>query len=139
MSDKAFYVAAAMLRQISPAIIAIVGVYTIVWGLWVLSPYWTVFPSAPLYGALSAVGTEMAWGGFAIGCGLLTLRGAFAPSLGNLRFGSFMGFCHWLLIGIFYFIGDWTSTGGITCIAFAAISGLVWLNTKLNPHYYVDV
>lgn len=131
-------VAAALLRRISPAVIGILAIYTIVWGLWVASPFWSVFPAAPLYGALAALGTEMVWGCIAIAFGLLSLRGATKPSLPNLRFSSFIGFFHWLIIAIFYFIGDWTSTGGISSLAFAAFAALVWLNTKLNPQYFEE-
>jgi hypothetical protein len=128
--------AAVLLRRISPNVIAILGIYTVVWGLWVFSPFWTVFPNAPLYGVLNAVASEMVWGGIAVAFGLMVLRGAFKPSLFNLRAGAFAGFMHWLVIGIFYFLGDWTSTGGISSLTFAAFSGLIWLNTKLNPEYY---
>jgi hypothetical protein len=43
---------------------------------------------------------------------------------------------HWLTIAILYFMGDWTSTGGITSLTFAFYAALVWVNIKVNPEYY---
>jgi hypothetical protein len=108
------------------------GVYTLIWGLWVASPLWTVFSQAELYSALSALAPEWAWGLLAVLYGVLIIWGALRMSYASLLNGAQIAWGHWLLISIFYFIGDWHNTGGITSL-FIAISALWFaLNIKIN-------
>jgi len=74
----------------------------------------------------------------AVAAGCFVTRGAFHPSRRNLQLGSFIGFLHWLVIAILYFLSDWQSTGGLGALAFSIYSGLVWLNIKVNPEHYPD-
>lgn len=127
-----------LLKPVNPSIIVILGIYTIVWGLWILVPWWDVFTQAPLYSAMAGIASETFWGFTAIAAGLITCYGAVKPSYPNLRIGSFTGFLHWFIIAVFYFVGDWTSTGGITSLTFAIYSGLVWLNIKINKPLYTN-
>lgn len=126
----------SLLRPINPSVIIILGLYTVIWGLWLANPFWTVFTQAALYSAMAHMLPEMAWGLIAIASGLLIIRGATKPSFKNLQLGAFTGFLHWLVIGILYLIGDWQNTGGITAIAFALYSALIWLNIKINRRYF---
>lgn len=65
-------------------------------------------------------------------CGMLICHGAVKPSYRNLHVGAFVGFLHWIVIGTLYFMGDWTSTGGLTAAAFAVYCALIWVNIKVN-------
>lgn len=130
--------AANLLKPINPSLIVVFGFYTIVWGLWIFSPFWTVFTQAPLYAIMASISTEFIWGAIAVICGLFITRGAFKPSRSNIRTGSFIGAIFWLIIALLYFAGDWTSTGGITSLTFAIYSGLIWLNVTVNPEFYPD-
>jgi hypothetical protein len=127
--------AKSLLKPINPSIIIVLGVYTILWGLWVANPFWTVFTQAPLYSAL-ALGGEYTWGGIVLAAGLLITRGATKPSYFNLILGSGVGFLTWLTVAIFYFVGDWANTGGLTALAFATYCLLVYLNIKVNKTYF---
>ena len=128
--------AAQLLRPINPSVIIILGIFTIVWGLWVASPFWTVFTQAPLYAVMARLGDEVLWGFWAVINGTLVCRGAFKPSYDNLRIGAFAGFLQWFTITIMYFWGDWTSTGGITTLFLAIYAALIWLNVKQNKAYF---
>lgn len=125
-----------LLRPINPAIIVVLGLYTIVWGLWIIAPWWNAFHAVPIYTFVSAAASEYMWGGIAIFAGMVITRGAMKPIYWNLDIGSMVGFLFWLTISILYFIGDWTSTGGITAGAFATYSALVWLNVRTNKVLY---
>lgn len=129
-------IADSLLRPINPSVIIILGFYTVVWGLWIANPFWTVFTQAPLYMAMMGIAAEWFWGVLAIGAGLLITRGATKPSYRNLQLGAFVGFFHWFVIGILYFIGDWMNTGGITALAFAVYSAIVWVNIKVNRRHF---
>lgn len=128
--------ARSLLKPINPSIIIILGVYTILWGVWIINPLWTVFSHAALYSAMDAIAPEWWWGSVAIISGLVITRGALKPSYHNLHLGSFVACLHWLAIAILYFAGDWMNTGGITSLTFAFYSGIVWLNVKVNKEHY---
>lgn len=126
------------MKPINPSVIIVLGFYTIVWGLWLLSPFWPVFSQAPLYSAMMGIGSEYFWGSVAVTSGALISRGAIKPSYMNLTVGSFVGFFYWLVVAILYFAGDWMNTGGITSLTFAIYSGLVWLNIKVNKDHFQE-
>jgi hypothetical protein len=134
--NKIDKVAKTLLRPINPTVIIVLGVYTIIWGLWIINPFWTVFTTASVYSAMMSIAPEWFWGGVAIISGMFVTRGALKPSFRNLQLGAFIGFFHWLVIGILYFVGDWMNTGGITAITFATYSALVWVNIKINRANY---
>lgn len=128
--------ATELLKPLNPSLIVVLGFYTILWGLWIVSPFWSVFNAAPLYSTLASVSSEVVWGSLAVLAGVCVTYGAYRPSRVNLQFGSFVGALHWFIIALFYFIADWTSTGGISALAFAVYSGIVWVNVKMNGAYY---
>lgn len=133
-------IAFSLLKPINPTIIIVLGIYTIAWGLWIANPFWTVFTQAPLYSAMASVPNvefaEVFWGLAAVVFGIITTYGALKPSYRNLQRGAFMAFFHWLIISVFYFMGDWTSTGGITCVTFAFYAALIWVNVKVNKEHF---
>lgn len=110
----------------------LMAAYTLLWGIWLASPFWDVFTRAPLYSALSAVFPEYAWGIIAILCGLATTWGVLHQSARSLAIGAYVGFIHWLVISGGYFIGDWQNTGGITALTIALYSALIYLNLRVN-------
>ncbi len=129
-------VAFSLLDPINPSIIIVLGLYTVVWGLWIVNPFWTVFTTAPLYTAMMGIAPEVFWGSVAIVSGLVTMYGAIRPSAKNLQMGSLIAFFHWLIVGVLYLMGDWANTGGITSIAFAIYSAIIWLNVTVNRKHF---
>lgn len=124
--------AQSLLKPINPSVIIVLGIYTIVWGLWIFNPFWDVFTVSPLYSTMAGIGSEYIWGMIAIVSGIIICRGAVVPEFNNIQLGSLIGFFHWLVISTLYFIADWHSTAGLSAAAFAIYSGLVWVNTKVN-------
>lgn len=119
-------------KPINPSLIVILGLYTVLWGLWILSPFWTVFTQAPVYCAMALIMPETCWGILATLAGLFIIKGAVSEEYSKLILGSMVSFLHWLTIAILYFAADWQNTGGITCIMLAAYSAIVWINIKIN-------
>lgn len=129
--------ARALLLPINPAVVVLLGIYTVVWGFWVANPWWTVFTQAPLYSALSQVTfsvlpPEVFWGCIAMFCGAVTVYGAVKRSYRSLIVGSSVVGWHWFMIAIFYFIGDAASTGGITALLLATYGAYLWVNLRIN-------
>ena len=126
----------ALLQPINPAVVIFLGFYTILWGLWVINPFWDVFSTAPLFSALEDfIPYESAWGTFAIATGAVTSYGAVIRSYSALTRGALFAGLHWFIIGIFYFIGDFANTGGITAITFSLYAAYVYLNIKVNHNH----
>jgi hypothetical protein len=110
----------------------LMAVYTILWGFWLINPFWTVFDQAPLYSWLSSVAPEWFWGGFAIIVGVTMAHGIIRHTYDSLIRGAFIGFIHWGIIMTGYFIGDWQNTGGLTTAMIMVYCGFIYLNLKVN-------
>jgi hypothetical protein len=124
--------AAALLKPINTAAIVLLGGYTILWGIWVGNPFWTVFTQAKLYSVLSGVAPEYFWGALAIVVGTMTVFGAVKRSYRSLVIGASVVGWHWFMIAIFYLMGDWHNTGGSTSMTFAVYAAYIYLNIKVN-------
>lgn len=125
-----------LLKPINPAIIVVLGLYTVVWGLWIALPWFSVFGHSAVYSVMSAYGSEYLWGGIAVASGLIIIRGSLKPIFWNIEIGSLVAFFFWLTISIFFFAGNWQSTAWLSSAAFALYSGIIWLNIKVNRKYF---
>lgn len=129
--------AEALLLPINPAAVVLLGIYTTVWGFWVANPFWTVFTQAPLYNVLATIppdliSPEVFWGTIAMICGCITIYGAVRRSYRTLVVGASTAGWHWLMISVFYFLGDAANTGGITALIFAVYGAFIYLNIRVN-------
>lgn len=125
----------SILQPINPAAILILGVFTTLWGLWVVSPFWQVFTSAQAFQYFQWL-PEPVWGTVAVLAGLAIINGVVRSSLRSLTTGAMIGFSHWFIISIFFFAGDWHNTGGLTYLMIAVYSAFVWLNLRVNKNYF---
>lgn len=132
IEEGAEKLARALLLPINPAAIILLGGYTIVWGLWLVNPFWNVFAQAQLYSVLAAVAPEWAWGSLAILCGAVTSYGAIRRRYRPLVRGSAVAGWYWFMIAVFYFFGDIMNTGGITALLLAIYSAFIYLNIRVN-------
>lgn len=131
------YRLAVSLREIlslplNKATTLVLSTYTFLWGVWLVSPFWSVFDSAGLYSALNTVLPEVGWGFIAIGCGIAMSWGVIHKAGRWLTVGAYVGFLHWLTISGGYFVGDWQNTGGITALTIAILCALTYLNSRVN-------
>lgn len=137
VKDAPKRLAQALLLPINPAAVVLLGIYTTVWGMWLASPFWTVFTQAPLYRVLARVPpdfipAEYFWGFIAMTVGLIICYGAFKRYYRPLILGATVAFWHWLMIATFYFWGDWRNTGGITALIFCVYAGFIYCNVRVN-------
>lgn len=134
--------AEALLLPINPALVVLLGIYTVVWGLWIANPFWHVFAQAPLYSAMASIAPEWVWGGIAIAAGIVIIAGSVVRNYGALTRGSAVAFLHWFIIAIMYFMGDPLNTGGITSLTIALYAAAVYWNIRINfrpdkrPHHH---
>lgn len=122
----------AVLRPINVASVLMLGIYTLLWGLWVASPFWDVFGTAALFGFMQSLAPEIFWGCLAMTCGVVIIAGAVKRRYRPLTLGASTAFFHWFMIAIFYFLGDPFNTGAITSLVFALYSAFLHLNLRVN-------
>lgn len=132
LTQGAEKLAKALLLPINPAAVIILGIYTMVWGLWVANPLWEVFSHADLYIKMAAFMPEWAWGIVALVVGLVTTYGAVKRNYSALVRGAAVAGLFWFAVSIFYFIGDYMSTGGITALVFAVYAAFIYCNIRVN-------
>jgi hypothetical protein len=108
------------------------AVYTFVWGCWLATPAWNVFSHAALYDNMAGVMPEWAWGLIAMAVGITMAYGIIEHTFKALTRGALAGWIHWFVITIFYFLGDWRNTGGITTAMIALYCGFIYLNLMVN-------
>lgn len=132
MTQNTEKLAHALLLPINPAAVVLLGIYTVVWGIWVANPLWTVFGQSSIYHAMAGVAPEWAWGVLAIVVGLITMYGAVKRQYFPLIRGSCTAGWFWFVVSIFYFVGDAASTGGITALIFAVYACFIYLNLRVN-------
>lgn len=125
----------SMLRPINTNIISLLGFSTILWGVWIANPFWSVFNKSAVFDPMHFF-PEWSWGVLAVIIGVLTLRGAFKPSYSNLHTGSFAAAVHWLIITMAWVIGDWQNPAFILSFTFCIYAAFVCLNINVNRHLY---
>lgn len=122
----------ALLKPINPAATILLGIYTILWGVWIGNPWWSVFDHSRVFSQMDHQAPEWFYGAIAIVVGVLICRGAIAPSYRSLTLGAVAGFVFWTIISGFYFAGDWQSTASLVAAYLALSSGFVYVNVSAN-------
>jgi hypothetical protein len=121
-----------LLQPLHKGSVFLLGLYTTTWGAWVATPFWSVFERSELFSAFGVIAPEVFWGLLAMVTGMLIMWGALKESPRSLLWGARLGWVHWLMIAVFYVIGDWHSTGGVTSLFIAGYSAYLFLNMRIN-------
>lgn len=129
----------AMFRPINTAAISIMGIFSILWGLWVANPFWTVFDQAQIFSFMTIIMPEWGWGLAAIAVGAFMVNGVIKNSYRSLISGALSGFYFWLFGCLNFFIGDWQNTGGVTLFMIAMYCAYIALNLRINKEKFVDL
>lgn len=128
----------SMFRPLNTAAISILGVFSVLWGIWVGNPFWSVFRQAEIFEVMAAVLPEWAWGSIAFVVGSIMIYGVKEQKYHALKNGALAGFYFWLFASISFFAGDWKNTGGLTLAMIALYCGYVALNLSTNKEYFLE-
>lgn len=123
-----------LIKPINPSIIVLLGIYTILWGVWIM--FFPVFDVLPSFAPIASFTSKEAMGVVAWSVGVFICRGAFSPSYSNIRIGSALAAAHWLFFGIMLMIGQFQDPIGLSSIFFGIYAALVWMNLGVNKHLY---
>lgn len=121
-----------LVKPLNPASIILLGLFTVLWGTWIILPFWNVFATAPMFHALLEIAPEWAWGLNAITCGALTTYGVHSRRYKPLASGIAVATWHWSIIALFCFLGDWQNAGGLVYLFLGVCAALTRLNLKLS-------
>lgn len=125
-------------QPINTAAIVLMGAYTVLWGIWVGNPFWSVFNESAQYRWLHEVAPELAWGLTAISVGTIMCFGVIKNSYRSLSIGSFIGAVYWGTVAAGYYIGDWRDTAGLTKTMICVYCAFIFLNIKMNRDRLVN-
>lgn len=124
--------AAQLIQPLRPLAIIVLGVYTLVWGIWVIEPAWNAIGHGQVFKVMSSLFPEYVWGTLGILIGIVLLFGLIIKSYQVLVVGSTLSGWFWGLITLLLFFGDWHSVLGWTALVFAIHASFIYLNIKIN-------
>lgn len=124
-----------LLLPANPSAIILLGFYTMLWGFWLINPWWDVFTSADLFSKMNELAPEWLWGLTAMLTGATIVYGAVSPSYKTLQIGAVVGGWHWGMSSVMYFMGNWQTTGGITSLFISLYSIFIYINIRANRDF----
>lgn len=124
--------AQGLLKPMNPHGASLLGFMTFTWGLWIVSPFWTVFDRAPVYSKALEFAPEWAWGAWAALCGIGLIVSVFRRSSIFLASTSGFAIWHWTTVSGMMWWGDWQNTAGITYMFVGFYAIFVYLNIRVN-------
>jgi len=119
-------------HPVNPASVIFFAGFTMLWGLWVLNPWWEAFNQSAIYMTLNYFGPEWIWGLLATICGSVMVYETIRNNSFNACRGAFLGFIHWIIIGIAFLLGDWQNASWVLCAMISTICAYIYLNVKVN-------
>lgn len=121
-----------LLAPVNPAAAIIMAVYTFLWGLWMMIPWWDTFSVAHHYDYMAGLAHEWAWGLGAVIIGVVMIYGVIKGSDESLIRGSVAGYLWWTFIAILEAIGAIHGVSWLTCAMVAVYCGYIALNLRVN-------
>lgn len=136
--EKTDQAARGLRKPINTAAISIMGVYTFVWGLWLVLP-WSTFNHGPMYEMMATLAPEITWGLVAMTIGAVIIWGVISQTYRALLRGALTGFYYWFVVSGFYFIGSWQSVSWISAFMVAIYCAFIAINLRVNRSSIVDL
>lgn len=128
-------IAVALMQPMNKAGAGIMGFFMILWGLWILLPFWDALSAANLFRFILELLPEPAVGGIAVGIGLMFLAALKLKNYCLLWVSAGVASWYWGLFTIFCFISDWMNVSDMTYFALFLYSAFVYENVRLNTRW----
>lgn len=124
--------AQGLLRPMNPHGASLLGFMTLMWGLWIIMPFWRAFDTAAVYSKALEFAPEWAWGTWSTLCGLGLIIAVFKKSTHWLSRTSGFAIWHWTTVSGMLWWGDWQNTAGLTYMFIGFYAIFVFLNIRVN-------
>lgn len=124
--------ARGLLKPMNPYASSILGMLTLMWGIWIVNPFWSVFASANVWHRAMQFAPEWAWGTWATVAGGAILFALFKGSTKWVARTLGFGIWHWWTVSGMLWWGDWQNTAGLTYMFIAIYTTFSYLNIKTN-------
>lgn len=124
------------MKPINYSAVSILGVFTMLWGLWVTFE-WDAFNFSTVYTFMEFL-PEWLWGSIALCVGAIILFGGMTQKFNALRYGSFIGAVFWLSVLVLFCLGNIRSSVIPLTLGYSAYSAYVYLNIKVNKDSFTD-
>ena len=124
-----------LLRRLdAPTTMFFYGLYTLLWGLWLLNPWVSSFSpdASPVFYRLSLVGHEEYWGLLAVLIGGGRLLTLFTNRVGLKQIINLAGLVFWLFIMITYVQSSLESTASVAAFVAVLSYGLAFLRIGID-------
>lgn len=132
MHHRVERLASGMLAPMNPYVSSVLGLFTLLWGLFVLNPLHAAFERAAIYSKAIELAPEWAWGTWAAVCGICVLCSIFFGRAKMLARSLGFATWHWFTIAGMCWWGDWQNTAGLTYTFISIYGMLAFLNIRVN-------
>jgi hypothetical protein len=95
------------------------AVFLILWGVWVMNPFWDTFVVSGSYALMAKLAPEWLWGAVFLFIGIVQMFALFTPRLKLRLYTSFSSILILSTLAIFSGVGNYRSTGMIGAISIA--------------------
>jgi hypothetical protein len=114
------------------------GLLSVVWGLWLMSPFWNTYNAAFFFAAFAALGPPWIFGGAAVLLGTAKIYSTIRQVQPLLRCTAFALVMQWITVSILVFLGDPTNTAMVVYPFLATWNAWLWLRIKMGVHLFSD-
>ena len=94
----------------------------ILWGLWVANPWFNCFTAAKVFSFMREIATEGIWGWGIFFIGVIQLFFLYTKRCESHMIMAFVSMLSFIVLALFYAIGNWKSTAFPIYLSFAVIS-----------------
>lgn len=116
----------------NPSVSILLGLYNIVWGLWVANPFVSSFTNTPLYSVMTAISPELFWG-LAVFCiGVVVVYGAVTIKTKPILAGTGLSAAYWLFVSISLLLGQPANQSFLDSLIISIYASFTYLNVKCN-------
>jgi len=116
-----------LLEPVNTSVISILGLFNLLFGIWLLLPFDSIVLSSPYL-------SEWGIGAITTLIGILILIGSIFERLFPLSTGTLIGFCFWIAVTGVVLLTRWQSPGWIFALMIALYCLFVNLNIRINSN-----
>ena len=104
----------------------VVALYALVWGLWLLSPFWNAFPSSGVFSEMQALAPQWVWGASVTSIALFQMLVLLTNNVSLRLVSSFITMFLFISLSILAAFGNYQSTAAPTYFVMGVCAWLAY-------------